>query len=170
MCAISIVAILAITVPARLNVTYYHMIDDEDYGAFNWIRDCTVPDNAVSLVDPWKAFAFSTLTDKNILHRVTEKQKPVDDIIYRFLNNGCPDTGFIEENKIDLIYNRLQCNNNKLSKVRDNIFITDFNTVADLTSANMLQNARFDPADDCAAARAAAYAAGRYRPRPAPVR
>ena len=73
-------------------------------------------------------------------------QQPVDDIIYHFLNNGCPATGFIEENKIAIIYNHLQCNNNKLARVRDNLFITDFNMVADLTSANMLQNAGFEAA------------------------
>lgn len=146
LCAMSVVTILAIAIPARLNITYYHMIDNEDYATFIWVRDHTTTDNAVSLVDPWKASAFSALTGKNILHRITTMQQPVDDIIYRFLNNGCPATGFIEENKIAIIYNRLQCNNNKLARVRDNLFITDFNMLADFTSANMLQNAGFEAA------------------------
>ena len=34
-----IVVILWVTIPARLNTPYYHMIDDEDYRAITWIQN-----------------------------------------------------------------------------------------------------------------------------------
>jgi len=144
LCALSVVVILALAIPARFNVPYYHMIDDEDYRAFVWIGDNIGPEYDAALVDPWTATAFSAVTGKKVPRRIAEKEEPADDAIYDYLNSGCQDTAFIRDNRVSFVYNRIQCNNPDLIEVRDNVFLTNPNSTGSYVKANIIRNAGFE--------------------------
>jgi hypothetical protein len=143
-CIFLVGLILAVSIPSRLNTYYYHMIDDEDYQAFVWIRDNIDSNYEVALVDPWKATAFTAITRKNILRRIFPSKKPVDDTIYQFLDDGCQNTSFLIDNKVSMIYNRLSCNNTDLVEARNNVYLLDPKTSPKIGLSNLLQNAGFE--------------------------
>jgi hypothetical protein len=143
-CLFLVGLILAVSIPNRLNTYYYHMIDDEDYRAFVWIRDNIDSNYEVSLVDPWKATAFTAITGKNVLRRLFVRKEPVDDTIYQFLGDGCQNTGFLIDNKVSMIYNQLSCNNTDLVEVRNNVYLLNPTISQKIALSNLLQNGGFE--------------------------
>ncbi|MGB8707139.1 MAG: hypothetical protein WCD72_04215 [Dehalococcoidia bacterium] len=143
-CIFLVGLILAVSIPSHLNTYYYHMIDDEDYRAFVWIRDNMDSNYEVVLVDPWKATAFTAITGKNVLSRIIMQKEPVDDTIYQFLGGGCQNTDFLIDNRISMIYNRLSCNNTDLVEVRNNVYLLNLETSLKIAFSNLLQNAGFE--------------------------
>ena len=135
---------LAVSIPSHLNTSYYHMIDDEDYQAFVWIRDNIGADYEVALVDPYKATAFTAITQKSIRRRMVWRQEPVDDMIYQFLRDGCRDTAFLRDNGISMVYNQWSCHNPDLVEVRKNVYLTNPNLSGSLPTTEGLQNPGFD--------------------------
>ena len=118
-CVSLVVLILAIAIPTRLNAVFYHMIDDEDYRAFTWIKDNIGAEYTAALVDPWKATAFSAITGKKVPRRIWPNQEPVDDRIDSYLKSGCQDSAFLRDNKVSFVYNQLPCDNRDLIEVRN---------------------------------------------------
>ena len=143
-CVFLVLIILAIAVPTRLNAVFYHMIDDEDYRAFVWIKDNIGVEYTTALVDPWKATAFTAVTGKKVASRIWIKPEPVDDVIYKFLEGGCQDTIFLADFKGAIVYNTAACNNHDLIRVRNNVFITNPNILSASGKKNMLRNAGFE--------------------------
>jgi hypothetical protein len=143
-CIFLVGLILAVSIPSRLNTSYYHMIDDEDYRAFVWIRDNIDSSYEVALVDPWKATAFTAITGKNVLRRLFLSKEPVDDMIYQFLGDGCQNTAFLIDNKVSMIYNQLSCNNTDLVEARNNVYLLNPKTSPKIALSNLLQNGGFE--------------------------
>jgi len=124
---------LAISIPDRLDTPYYHMIDREDYQAFVWIKDNINEDYEKAILDPWKATAFTAITDKTIHTRIHMAPKPSDMETYAFLSGGSTDTTFLRENGISIIYTRVSdvagqnvehgSNNPDLIEVAKNIYL-----------------------------------------------
>jgi len=144
-CALLVIVTLAMAMPPRLNYTYYRMIDDEDYRAFTWIRDYAVMDEAsFAVLAPWQGSAFTAVTDLNVLRRIGSSQAPADNLTYSYLNSGCPDSGFLRDNRVALVYNRQPCNSSGLLKVRDNVFIIDEDISDGFVAKGTLQNGGFE--------------------------
>jgi len=143
-CIFLVGLILAVSIPSRLNTSYYHMIDDEDYQSFVWIRDNIDSSYEVALVDPWKATAFTAITGKNVLSRIFMRQEPIDDSIYQFLGDGCQNTNFLIDNKVSMIYNRLSCNNTDLVEVRNNVYLLNPKTSQRIALSNLLRTPGFE--------------------------
>ena len=134
LCLILIGIILAIAIPDRLDTPYYHMIDREDYQAFVWVRDNINEDYKKAMLDPWKATAFTAITDKNIYSRIHAYPTAKDSEAYAFLKNGSSDTTFLRNNAISIIYTRVyeagqgrnieySSNNPDLVEVAKNIYL-----------------------------------------------
>ncbi|MGD0857564.1 MAG: hypothetical protein ABSA18_17475 [Dehalococcoidia bacterium] len=136
--------VLAVAIPTRLNASFYHMIDDQDYRAFIWIKDNVAEDYSTAMLDPWKATAFSAVAMKNALHRIWMNQEPVDDSIYQFLNGGGSGTTFFQDNKVSFVYNRLPCSSPDLIEVSNNIFLTNPNISTSFAVKADLQNGGFE--------------------------
>jgi len=144
-CAMAVVAVLATAVPARLAIPYYHMIDDDDYRAFVWIGANSAVDEGPIMLDPWRASAFTALTGMKVYRQITSGPGTADNMIQRYLNSGCPDIGFLRDNRVTLVYNRLPCNNSSLLKVRDNVYCTAASGPGDnFSAAGALQNGSFE--------------------------
>ena len=114
---------LAMGIPDRQNTYYYHMIDKEDYQAFVWIKDNVDESYRKAILDPWKATAFTAVTQKNIYTRIHGAPEPIDTQTYEFLRSGCTDTGFLTKNGISIVYTRGSCDNPNLLEVRENIYL-----------------------------------------------
>jgi len=107
----------------RLDRDYYHMIDDNDYQAFVWIRD-NIPDKYdKAILDPWKATTFTAVTGKTIFTRIHEYPLLNDENAYIFLEGGCIDIAFLRDNGISIVYTERECLNPDLIEVRDNVYL-----------------------------------------------
>ena len=122
LCLVLVVVILVVAIPQRQNTPYYHMIDREDYETFVWIRNNLGSDYNKAVLDPWKATAFTAITQKAIYTRIHTYPKPSDRYVYNFLEGGSNDTNFLRENGITLIYTLKPVTNPDLTEVRKFVY------------------------------------------------
>ena len=115
--------ILVMAIPTRQNMPYYHMIDDYDYETFVWIRDNISDDYEKAILDPWKATAFTAITQKMVFTRLHSYATASTREAQDFLINGCSDTTFLRNNGISIIYSRSPCNNPDLTEMKENIYL-----------------------------------------------
>ena len=123
LCLVLIGVTLAMCVPDRQDTPYYHMIDEEDYQAFVWIRDNVDESYKKAILDPWKATAFRAITQKSVYTRIHAYPEPSDDKAYKFLEDGCTDTAFLKENGISIIYTQQECNNPDLVQIGKDVYL-----------------------------------------------
>ncbi|MFQ6122503.1 MAG: hypothetical protein ACE5LA_05525 [Dehalococcoidales bacterium] len=123
LCLVLIGVTLAIGIPDRQDTPYYHMIDEEDYQAFVWIKENVDKDYEKAILDPWKATAFTAITGRNIYTRIHAFPEPSDEEAREFLQRGCSDTTFLREKGISIIYTRGECRNPDLIEVRENVYL-----------------------------------------------
>lgn len=123
LCLALIALTLVMVIPVRQDTPYYHMIEEEDYEAFVWIKDNVSEGYGKAVLDPWKATAFSAIAGKDIYSRVHAYPTAKDERAYTFLNNGCADTAFLRENGISIVYSQEGCDNPDLVEVRENVYL-----------------------------------------------
>ncbi|MCJ7743055.1 MAG: hypothetical protein MUO99_00635 [Dehalococcoidales bacterium] len=123
LCLVLIVFTLAIAIPARQNIPYYHMIDEEDYETFVWIKDNVDSSYERAILDPWKGTAFTAITGKYRYTAIGEAPTAKDNEAQAFLNGGCKDTAFLRENNISIVYTREKVDNPDLVDVREYVYL-----------------------------------------------
>jgi len=123
MCLVLICMVLAIGIPSRQQTLYNQFIDNEDYQAFTWISDHLDERYSKAILDPWKATAFTAITQKNVYTRIHEQVKTSDSEAYDFLQGGCIDTSFLRENGISIVYGECDCDNPELIEVRNGVYL-----------------------------------------------
>ena len=123
LCLVLIGATIAMTLPNRQDTPYYHMIDKQDYEAFVWIRNNVGEGYNRTILDPWKATAFSAITQKNIYTRIHARPMPTDQKATKFLKGGCADTDFLRKNGVSIVYTRESCSNPDLVAIREWVYI-----------------------------------------------
>ncbi len=132
LCLIFIGATLASAIPDRQAIPYYHMIDKADYEAFVWIKENVDASYQKAILDPWKATAFTAITEKYVYTRIHEAPLAKDEEAYAFLRSGSSNTTFLRENGISIIYTRVfdgsqnpefTPDNPDLVEVRKNIYL-----------------------------------------------
>jgi len=111
------------SLPNHHDTFYYHMIDKEDHEAFVWIKDNIDTDYKKAILDPWKATAFTAITEKNVHTKIHTAPKPSDKQAREFLRGGCTDTSYLRENGISIVYTRGKCHNPNLVEVRENVYL-----------------------------------------------
>ncbi|MBA7674032.1 hypothetical protein ES703_82239 [subsurface metagenome] len=125
LCLALVVVALFLAIPSRQGISYYHMIDEQDYEAFTWIEDNVGGDYEKAVLDPWKATPFAAITQKKVFTRIHGYPKPSDDEADAFLADGCRDTGFLRENGISIVYSRGECSNPDLVEVREYVYLLE---------------------------------------------
>lgn len=114
---------LAIAIPQRQDIPYYHVIDEADYRAFTWIRDNIGDDYEKAILDPWKATAFTAITGKKVNARIQAVWEPSDTEVYQFLQSGSANTTYLMENGVSIVYTQLAVDNPDLVEVEMNVYI-----------------------------------------------
>ncbi|MFC2070364.1 hypothetical protein ACFLTB_04240 [Chloroflexota bacterium] len=102
-----IVVVLVLTIPARLSIPYYQMIDEEDYRAITWIQNNLGDEYRKAILDPWKATACAALSGKIVYTRIHAYPMEKDKEAYAFIRSGSTDTDFLKRNGISIIYTRV---------------------------------------------------------------
>jgi hypothetical protein len=120
LCLIVLGITLYIAIPDRLDEGYYHMIDEEDYEAFVWIRDHVGSNNTKAILDPWKATSFTAITEKYVYTRTHVSRTDKDNEAYDFIRNGSADTSLLEKNDITIVYTRVYDGINNAEFIPDN--------------------------------------------------
>jgi hypothetical protein len=123
LCLVVIGLTLYLAIPARQQTPYYHMISEEDYQAFVWIKDNVPGGYQKAILDPWKATAFTAVTGKNIFTRITVSPQSQDIEAVTFLDGGCRDTAFLRDNGISLVYTPVPVMNADLVEVRQYVYL-----------------------------------------------
>lgn len=123
LCLVMVAAILVMAIPERQKTPFYEMITTEDYEAFVWIRDNVGEEYEKAVLDPWQATAFTAITGKYVYTRIHAYPESSDMRAYEFLDGGCADGSFLEENGISIIYSRSGCSNPDLEEVRPNVYL-----------------------------------------------
>ena len=123
LCLALIGVTLSISIPARQQIPYYHMIDEADYQAFVWIRDNVNGNYNKAILDPWKATAFTAITQKHVYTRIHAYPMSSDMEAYDFLEGGCTDTSFLTDRGISIVYSQWDCNNPDLLEVSKNVYL-----------------------------------------------
>ena len=104
------------------------MIDETDYEAFVWIKNNIDTGHQKAVLDPWKATAFTAITEKYVYTRIHTSPQPIDNQAYEFLRGGCNDTSFLLENEISIVYTRINNvvftpDNPDLVEIRENVYL-----------------------------------------------
>ncbi len=123
LCLALIALTLVTVIPIRQNIPYYHMIDEEDYEAFVWIKNNISESYGRAILDPWKATAFAAITEKKAYTKIHAAPTAKDNEAYAFLNNGSTDTAFLRENEISIVYTKEKSENPDLVEVRKYIYL-----------------------------------------------
>ena len=134
LCLVVIGGTLAIAIPDRQSIPYYHMIDKADYDAFVWIKDNIDVSQRKAILDPWKATPFAALTERYVYSRIHSAPKASDKRVYDFLRGGSTNTTFLMDNGISIVYTRVYeweqgttveygVNNPDLVEVRKDVYL-----------------------------------------------
>ncbi len=123
LCIVIICLTLATTIPNRINTPYYHMIDDEDYSAFIWIKNNIDDSYKKAILDPLKAVAFTAITGKYAYSVYQRKPSENSKKAYEFFANDCIDTNFLSKNGITIVYTQNTCANTDLLQVRQFVYL-----------------------------------------------
>jgi hypothetical protein len=125
-----ILILISTTIPAHINIPYYHIIDENEFETYSWIKE-NIKDyyqngfeNNKGVVDPFKASPFSAITGLNI---ISLSMSPLygyeyHDEVELFLNNECKNTKFLQKFGASVISSS-NCNNNNLTMIYPNVYI-----------------------------------------------
>lgn len=131
---ITLVCLFLIVVPTHANEPYYHIITESEYDDFVWIRDNVNDSYDKAILDPWKAIAFTPVTGKavyfNIPQGPSSKINMLSNNIDRFFVDGCTDTDFLINNKINIVYTQTPCMNPELVEVHCGIYLLNYSLVS----------------------------------------
>ncbi len=122
-CLVLVVGILYTAVPVRQHIGYYHMIDDQDYQAFVWIRDNLDEGYGKAILDPLKGTPFTAITGKNVYAWLGAYPVESDVKAYGFLGGNSADTAFLRDNHISIVYSRQSVTNPALTEVRQYVYL-----------------------------------------------
>ena len=115
--------IFVLSYQSHANTPYYHIINEEEFEDFMWIRDNL---DGKAILDPWKAIAFTAVAEKPVY--VTISLGPCEKTVKRiretvkFFRENCSDTEFLIRNNISIVYYGGSVDNPNLIKVRDKIY------------------------------------------------
>ena len=122
---IFLVATTCVAVHRNMDTSYYHIIGEEEYNDFLWIKSNTSID-AIIIADPWKARALAPVAERRVYAVLpfgpdTEQMIKVNQAI-NFFTNNCTNTTFLIKNKITHVYTAGYCQNKNLILIRENFY------------------------------------------------
>jgi len=118
-----VIVVLVFAIPSRMSADYYHMIDDEDYETFVWIRDNVDDSHQKAILEAWKATPFTAITGKYVYARTHVAADEFTRTADEYLAGGCKDTGFLRDNGISIVYTRQGCSNPDLVEVTKWVYL-----------------------------------------------
>jgi hypothetical protein len=121
-----IFSFISLTLPKRIdsNDYLYHIANEKDVNAFNWIKDNTNK-NSIVLADPWKANALTPIAEREVYSRIVQGPSGFyekrNNEIYAFFQGNCTNITFLDQNDISAVYG--SCNSTNLKNVYTNVYV-----------------------------------------------
>ncbi len=123
LCLVLVGITLFIAIPDRQGELYYHIIDDEEYEVFVWIKENIGDEYDKAILDPWKGTPFTAITGKKVYTRLHAYPKAKDEKAVAFLEGGCSDTEFLRAQGISIVYTDIACSNPDLVEVNNGVYL-----------------------------------------------
>ncbi len=122
--AIIVVGItLGISLPNLHGISYYNMINNDDYQAFTWIKNNLGKEYQTAVLDPWEGVPFVAVSGKRVYSWTFVAPTVADAQARAFLASGCADTDFLRQNGITIVYTTKTCTNPDLTRVAPNTYV-----------------------------------------------
>ena len=83
LCLVLVGVTLFISIPERQDTPYYHMINEEEYRAFVWVKENVGEEYDKAVLDPWQATPFAAITGKTVYTWVHTAPTAVDEAVSR---------------------------------------------------------------------------------------
>jgi hypothetical protein len=115
--------VLYTAIPQRQHTPYYHMINEQEYQSFVWIRENVDASYQKAILDPWKATAFTGITGKYVLTKIGEAPTGKDVEVIDYLNGGCKDTSYLIDNGVSLVFSPVKVENDDLIEVHPEVYL-----------------------------------------------
>ncbi len=125
---IIVVALISLSIyeqlPKHSPYQYYHIMDDNDYENFAWMKENTPKDSRI-LADSWKSKGLVIFAERKTYSYYPTG--PSKKILYycesgdKFLRDKCNDSEFLINNSINYVYS-CNCKNENLTEIRKCIF------------------------------------------------
>lgn len=127
LCLVFISLLLITTIQSHLDMPYYHIINQQQYNDFVWIRENIDDRYDKAILDPWTAIAFTSIAGKTVYSRMPPGPSAFfaerNQEIYRFFSEGYTDTDFLKESNISIVYTEGKVDNPDLVEVKENIYL-----------------------------------------------
>lgn len=116
---------LALSIQSGIAAQYYHVINQQDYQSFLWIKN-NLNSAATAVLDPWRAKAFGPITGIRVYSVIPFEPNPsylpLLNSTYAFFLSNCTDTRFLIRNNISIVYTSSTCQNANLTLVNTNTY------------------------------------------------
>jgi hypothetical protein len=103
---------------------YYHVVDASTYRDFEWIGE-ELPEDYIAWLNPSVAWAYVPITGGKYTYTAKAYPWGLPEMaeLNSFLRAGAPDTEFIKEKNVNIIYSPFPLKNPDLIEVRDGVYI-----------------------------------------------
>jgi hypothetical protein len=118
---------LGLSLESRYDEQYYHRIGDTQYEDFVWMRDYLCLGYERALTDPQFGRAFAAITGRYVYAAIPTTAAPVRpaevDEAKLVLRDGVPDTDWLREHGVSIVYTTRRVENQELVKVHDRVYV-----------------------------------------------
>ena len=103
---------------------YYHVVDVPTYHDFKWIGE-ELPQDSIALLNPSVAWAYVPITGGKYTYTAKAFPWGMPELIEigSFFRAGAPDTEYIREKNVNILYSPFPLKNPDLVEVRDGVYI-----------------------------------------------
>ena len=118
---------LALGLQSRYEERYYRRINEQQYQDFVWIRDNLCPGYDQALIDPKFGRAFAAITGRHVYAGVPLSALPSGSPLVQeakqVLQDRVPDTAWLRERGLSIVYSTRPLSNPELVLVHDGVYV-----------------------------------------------
>jgi hypothetical protein len=122
-----VISILTTAAIAHSNTPYYHIMDEQEYTDYLWIKENLEDVKGISVLEPWEAKAYAPITGRFVYSHIppgpSEFCEKRNREIYEFFKNGGNNSTFLEANNISIVYTKKTITNPDLTEVKPRIYL-----------------------------------------------
>jgi len=122
-----VISILSTAAIAHSNTPYYHIMDEQEYTDYLWIKENLGDVEGISVLEPWEAKAYAPITGRYVYSHIppgpSEFCEKRNREIYEFFKDGGNNSTFLEANKISIVYTEMTITNPDLTEVKPRIYL-----------------------------------------------
>lgn len=122
-----VISILTTAAITHSNTPYYHIMDEQEYGDYLWIKENMGDIQGISVLEPWEAKAYAPITGRFVYSHIppgpSEFCEKRNREIYQFFKDGGNNSTFLEANNISIVYTKMKITNPDLTEVKPRIYL-----------------------------------------------